>query len=87
MPTAPRFPTVITAPHLGLLLRAARKRRKLTQKEVAIRLCLSQNRISHLEQHPEEISFSQLPVWSAVVGLELQVGERQKYEPNPEVEW
>ena len=40
---------LITALQLGQLLRAARKRRKLTQAEVAGRLGLSQNRVSHLE--------------------------------------
>jgi HTH-type transcriptional regulator / antitoxin HipB len=67
---------VITAPHLGQLLLNARKRKKLTQKEVGIRVGVSQNRLSHLENNPEEISFQQLLSWTAAVGLELRVGEK-----------
>jgi HTH-type transcriptional regulator/antitoxin HipB len=43
---------------------------------VAGRLGLSQNRVSHLEAHPDEISVKQLLAWSATVGLELHLGTR-----------
>ena len=69
--------TLVTALQLGQLLKVARKHRKLTQAAVGARLGLSQNRVSHLEQHPDELSFKQLLGWCAVVGLELQVGERR----------
>jgi HTH-type transcriptional regulator/antitoxin HipB len=59
---------IITAPQLGQLLLSARKRRKLTQTAVAHRLGLSQNRISHLEQHPEEISVSSYSVGALSLG-------------------
>lgn len=68
---------LLTAAQLGLLLRAARKRQGLTQAQVGARLGLSQNRVSHLEAHADELSVRQLLVWSAVVGLELRLGERQ----------
>lgn len=68
--------TLVTAMQLGQLLKAARKRRKLTQTEVASRLGLSQTRVSYLELHVDELSFTQLLAWCAVVGLELQLGER-----------
>lgn len=74
---APASQTLVTALQLGQLLRAARKRRQLTQADVGARLGLSQNRVSHLELHPEELSFKQLIAWCAVVGLELQLAERQ----------
>ncbi|MFM2118904.1 MAG: hypothetical protein RL722_372 [Pseudomonadota bacterium] len=67
---------LFTAPQLGLLLRAARKRRGLTQAEVGARLGLSQNRVSHLEGHADELSVKQLLTWCAVVGLELSLAER-----------
>jgi HTH-type transcriptional regulator/antitoxin HipB len=69
------------------LLLSTRKRRKLTQTAVAHRLGLSQNRISHLEQHPEEISFKQLLTWCSVIGLELRLGERLEGEPISSAEW
>ena len=78
---------LVTALQLGHLLKAARKRRKLTQATVAGRLGLSQNRVSHLEQHPDELSFKQLLAWCATVGLELRMGERDKPEPASAAEW
>lgn len=77
----------ITAPHLGQLLKYARKRQKLTQRDVAARLGLSQNRISYLELHPEDINVRQLLSWCATLGLELSAGERRTYVSSPEVEW
>jgi HTH-type transcriptional regulator/antitoxin HipB len=77
----------VTALQLGLLLKAARKRRKLTQVEIAGKLGLSQNRVSHLEQHPEDLSFRQLLAWSSAVGLELKLSEREGLEPTIETEW
>lgn len=82
-PTQP----LVTALQLGQLLKAARKRRKLTQAEVAGRLGLSQNRVSYLEQHPDELSFKQLLGWATVVGLELRLGERESLESTPQTEW
>ncbi len=75
--TPPTTHPLLTATQLGLLLRAARKRRGLTQAEVGARLGLSQNRVSHLEGHADELSVKQLLTWCAVVGLELSVAERQ----------
>ncbi len=68
---------LLTAAQLGQLLRAARKQRGLTQAEVAARLGLSQNRVSHLEGHADELSVKQLLTWCAVVGLELSLAQRQ----------
>ena len=79
--------TLVTALQLGELLKSTRKHRKLTQAEVAARLGLSQNRISYLEQHPDEISFKQLLGWCAAVGLELRLGERVSSTPTNRAEW
>lgn len=79
--------SLVTAIQLGQLLKAARKHRQLTQAEVAARLGLSQNRISHLEQHPDELSFKQLLGWCAVLGLELRLGARGDTEAAPKAEW
>lgn len=79
MPTLPKQP-ILTAAQLGQLLRSARKRSDLTQAEVGARLGLSQNRVSHLEAHADELSFKQLLTWCAVVGLELQLADRSRSE-------
>ncbi len=76
MPAALPSQPLVTAPQLGQLLVASRKRRKLTQAEVARRVGLSQNRISYLEKNPDELSFKQLLSWCSAIGLELRLGER-----------
>lgn len=78
---------LITAMQLGQLLKSARKRRKLTQTAVAARLGLSQNRVSYLELHPDELSLKQLLAWCAVVGLELRLGERAQADSTNLTEW
>jgi HTH-type transcriptional regulator/antitoxin HipB len=77
--SAPITQPLLTSTQLGQLLRAARKRRGLTQAEVGVRLGLSQNRVSHLEGHADELSAKQLLTWCAVVGLELTMAERQTH--------
>ena len=57
---------LLTASQLGQLLVSTRKRHKLTQAAVANRVGLSQNRISYLEGHADEISVKQLLSWCAV---------------------
>jgi len=85
----PAAQPLITGIQLGQLLKAARNRRKLSQASVASRLGLSQNRISYLELHPDEISFKQLLAWCSAVGVELQLGERStSIDSNTKkVEW
>jgi len=78
---------LLTASQLGQLLRDARKQRKLTQAHVASRLGLSQNRVSYLESHADELSVKQLLGWCAAVGLELQLAERDSSTPTTAVEW
>jgi HTH-type transcriptional regulator/antitoxin HipB len=75
IPTSAAQP-LLTAIQLGRLLRAARKQRGLTQADVGARLGLSQNRVSHLEGHADELSVKQLLTWCAVVGLELSLAQR-----------
>jgi HTH-type transcriptional regulator/antitoxin HipB len=81
IPTSAAQP-LLTATQLGQLLRAARKQRGLTQAEVGARLGLSQNRVSHLEGHADELSVKQLLTWCAVVGLELSLAQRLATAPE-----
>lgn len=83
-PTQP----VVTSLQLGQLLRSARQQRKLTQADVASRLGLSQNRVSHLELHADELSVKQLLTWCAALGLEIRLSERdEKAAGKPATEW
>ncbi|WP_137890615.1 helix-turn-helix domain-containing protein [Ramlibacter sp. 2FC] len=86
-PSPPSSQSLVTALQLGQLLKAARKRRKITQAQVAGRLGLSQNRVSHLEQHPDELSFKQLLGWCAAIGLELRLAERESPDSTDKAEW
>lgn len=87
MPAVLSSQALVTAPQLGQLLVASRKRRKLTQAEVAQRVGLSQNRISYLEKNPDELSFKQLLSWCSAIGLELRLGERGRVESKNISEW
>ncbi|NHZ88500.1 helix-turn-helix domain-containing protein [Massilia sp. CCM 8733] len=87
MAFAPTPHLLLTAPQLGLLLVSTRKRRKLTQTAVASRVGLSQNRISYLEKHPDEISVKQLLSWCSAIELELRLGERDTFTASVSAEW
>lgn len=62
--------------HVGLVLRAARKSAKLSQKQLAAKLGLSQNRLSELETDPGSMRVDQLLALLSALGLELQVQTR-----------
>jgi len=68
--------TLVTATQLGAVLQAARKAQGLTQSALAIRIGLSQSRVSHLELNAHELSVEQLLAWCAALGLELTIGTR-----------
>lgn len=68
---------ILTVPsQVGLVLRAVRKSAKLSQKQLAAQLGLSQNRVSELETDPGSMRVDQLLAVMAVLGLELQVQTR-----------
>ena len=71
----------------SLWLASTRKRHKITQATVGTRVGLSQNRISYLESHPDEISVKQLLSWCSALELELQLGERDTSAAINSAEW
>jgi HTH-type transcriptional regulator / antitoxin HipB len=74
---APIMNQLLSVPsQVGLVLRAARKAAKLSQKELAAKLGLSQNRLSELETDPGSMRVEQLLAVLAALGLELQVQAR-----------
>ena len=87
MSLPPAAQLLLTGPQLGQLLTSTRKRLKLTQAAVAIRVGLSQNRISYLESHPDEISVKQLLSWCSALELELRMGERDTSATSISAEW
>lgn len=87
MSFAPTSELLLTTPQLGQLLVATRKRHKLTQAAVASSIGLSQNRVSHLENHPEEISIKQLLRWCSALELEMKIGVRDTSKLSSSAEW
>lgn len=87
MSPVPDHHTFSTASHLGQLLKTTRKRHKITQAVLAAYVGVSQNRLSHLENHPEEISVKQLLSWCGALELELKLGERDRSEGRNSAEW
>jgi HTH-type transcriptional regulator/antitoxin HipB len=87
MPFAPSNHLLLTASQLGQLLVSTRKRHKLTQAAVATHIGLSQNRISYLESHADEISIKQLLSWCSALELELHLGERDTSTASNSAEW
>lgn len=65
-----------TTLQLGRLLNSARKAKGLSQNDLAAKVGVGQSRVSHLEQHAEEMSVAQLMAWCAALGLEVSIGQR-----------
>ena len=84
---SPTTHLLLTAPQLGQLLVSTRKQHKLTQTAVAHRVGLSQNRISYLEKHPDEISVRQLLSWCSALALDLRLGERDTPSSDGAQDW
>ncbi|MET0934561.1 MAG: helix-turn-helix transcriptional regulator [Luteibacter sp.] len=76
---APGAHLLVTSLQLGQLLQSTRKAQGLSQGAMATRIGLSQSRVSHLEQHADQLSVSQLMTWCAALGLELTLGPRGGY--------
>ena len=74
MPTAQQ--PLTTTLQLGRLLNSARKAKGLSQRDLAAKVGVGQSRISHLEQHAEEMSVAQLMAWCADLGLEMSIGQK-----------
>lgn len=82
---------IISVPsQVGLVLKAERRSAKLSQKQLAAKLGLSQNRLSELETDPGSMRVDQLLAFLHALGLELQVQPRGSVgqQPTPpSVEW
>ena len=70
---------VIQVPaQLGVLLRGARRKRGMSQQELALKACgTSQNRLSELELQPGRFTVERLMLILAALDLELVVRPRE----------
>ncbi|HET9863297.1 MAG TPA: helix-turn-helix domain-containing protein [Steroidobacteraceae bacterium] len=73
------------ATQVGASLSARRKSLKLSQKDVASRLGLSQNRLSELETRPQSMTLEQLIALLNILGLEMRIDERATTKSR--IEW
>ncbi|WP_347557381.1 helix-turn-helix transcriptional regulator [Robbsia sp. KACC 23696] len=75
---------ITTEQQIGAILSGARRATGLTQAQAGVRLGLSQNRVSELENGAAAISVAQLLAMAALYGLQIEMGARN--EP-PATEW
>ncbi|MGC7403250.1 helix-turn-helix domain-containing protein [Pandoraea pneumonica] len=79
---------LVTVPmQLGEILRSARRAAGLTQREAAVRLALSQSRMSALELDPRIISVEQLMALMGLYGLDLVVQSRDVAPVTSDMAW
>lgn len=79
---------IITAAQLGLQLQNARKGRRLSQDQLALRVGLSQSRLSELERTPGDLSVNQLLALCSQLGLQLTLQRRTEAPSSPtETNW
>jgi HTH-type transcriptional regulator/antitoxin HipB len=75
---------------MGEILAAGRRRAGLTQAEAAVRIGVSQSRISALEGSSGTLTLNQLLALFGAYGLQLQVENRDasaETPPAPAPEW
>lgn len=79
----------VTAPNqIGEIVRARRKARKLSQAELAVRLGISQSRLSVIEQNPETLTLDRLIVLCNVLGLTLLLQDKPARDAKvPDPAW
>lgn len=74
---------LITVPdQIGQILRGARRAQGLSQAQAGIRLGLSQNRLSELEQDAATITLAQLLAMTALYNLQIEVITRRSQPPT-----
>ena len=61
----------------GHILRARRKALRLTQRDLATKLAITQNRLSRIEADPSAIPLGRLLDISNILGLDLTVQDRK----------
>ncbi|MBY4791625.1 helix-turn-helix domain-containing protein [Burkholderia multivorans] len=75
---------ITTTDQIGQILRSARRAAGLSQAQAGIRLGLSQNRLSELEQGAARITVAQLLAMTALYNLQIEVTSRG---PQPQTAW
>ncbi len=75
------------ATQLGRILTTRRQVSKLTQRTLAAKLAISQNRLSEIETNPGSLTVERLLELANLLGLELVIQDRPSIQPPAENEW
>ncbi len=73
--------------HLGEILATRRRAAKLSQRALAAKLAISQNRLSEIETNPGNLTVERLLELSNLLGLELVIQDRPSAQRSSETEW
>lgn len=72
---------------LGQILATRRRAAKLTQRALAAKLTISQNRLSEIEANPGTLTVDRLLELANVLGLEVVIQDRQAAQAKSRPEW
>jgi HTH-type transcriptional regulator/antitoxin HipB len=83
-----RMKQVLThSAHLGQILAARRRAAKLSQRALATKLSISQNRLSEIEANPGTLTVDRLLELANLLGLELVIQDRPPIQLSSKAEW
>ena len=72
---------------LGQVLASRRRASKLSQRALAAKLAISQNRLSEIETNPGTLTVDRLLEIANLLGLELVIQDRPPTQPTSKTEW
>lgn len=72
---------------LGEILATRRRSAKLSQRTLAAKLAISQNRLSEIEANPGTLTVDRLLELANLLGLELVIQDRPPTQPSSRTEW
>ena len=73
--------------HLGQILASRRKASRQSQRTVAAKLAISQNRLSEIESNPGTLAVDRLLELANVLGLELVIQDKPQATRKSRTEW
>ena len=88
MPTNLAMRQILThGAQLGLILSSRRRACKLSQRAVAAKLAISQNRLSEIEANPDALTVERLLGIANLLGLELVIQDKPAADRSSKTEW
>jgi HTH-type transcriptional regulator/antitoxin HipB len=72
---------------LGQILATRRRAAKLSQRALAAKLAISQNRLSEIEANPGTLTLDRLLELANLLGLELVIQDRSPTQRSAKAEW